>query len=623
MKALEIRKPFVHEKEIVVPVPRYFDLGWLPSIVLAGSLGVLEVALAFTLSLEGFAWAELLYWTGLMFVVLPVAFRLITGTSSRQERIGLVAFLGLALYLVKIIHSPQMFIYSDELLHFHNADNILQSGRLFLANSILPESAYYPGLELATTALSSLSGLSIFTAGVILIGVARLVIVLALYQFFLLFSRSGRAAALAVLIYTTNSNFLYWSAQFSYESLALPLGVLLLVALARWVYIENSDLRRGLTWLILFLTATIVITHHITTYALVGFLIAISMIYTILRKYRKNVQPNTWGFALFAMALALFWVIVMANPTIFYLFQIFKYAFNNLVQIIVEGGLGRTLFTSQSGVVAPLWERVIGIGSVILILIGTLLGWLTLYKRKQLDPLAILLALVAVLYFGILGLRFIAAGWEIANRASEFLYVGIAFVVASGLVAFRFKQSQYRLKPLILTGYVAILFMGGVIAGWSPSLRLAHPLLINVDGATLPPQGLEAARWMLDKLGPNQKIAAPSSDATLMQAYGRQYVMTGKIYSIIDLLTQPHTLDWQTDVLQKIGVRYLAVDRRRISWNSMSGQYFDSATGIVQNPDEFFPPEVAAQFDWQLKAPRIFDSGDLVIYDVGVVSGVR
>ena len=291
--------------EVVLSKERMLGLGRLPEIVLLGSIGMLMVALAFTGSQAGAASAELIYWIGLLLMILPVSYRMVGEAVSRQERIGLIVFLGIGLYLVKVMHSPFMFTYSDELLHYHNADNILQSGRLFGWNSILPVSADYPGLEIVTAALSTLSGLSIYQVGLVIIGVARLVILLALFLFFEKVSRSGRVAGLAVLIYAANPNFLYWSAQFSYESLALPLAVLLIFALAWRERVKDNRLQRSLMVLILALTAAIVVTHHVTSYMLIVFLLAISVLISIWHRFNMGEHANTWALALVAMVLTL------------------------------------------------------------------------------------------------------------------------------------------------------------------------------------------------------------------------------------------------------------------------------------------------------------------------------
>jgi len=598
------------------------SLGWLPEVVLCSSFGLLLVALAFSNALIRTAWADLLYWLGLLVIILPVAFRLFSVAVSRRERIGLVVFLGISFYLIKVMHSPFMFTYSDELLHFRNAVNILQSKVLFGENSILPVSAYYPGLEIVTTTIANLSGLNLFRSGLLVIGVARLVIILSLYLLFEQVSHSSRVAGLAVLLYMANSNFLYWSAQFSYESLSLPLGILLLFALAKQGSLKDKKMRRGLSLIIVLLVTAIVMTHHVTSYGLVVFLIVLSIVYRISPVIDGKKQPNTWWLALTTGVLIISWLVLVANPTIGYLYQIFKHAFESVIQLFAGAQTGRALFTSATGAVAPLWERMIGISSVLLIMLGIPAGLFTLWKRKRLNPFTIMLAGAASLYFITLGLRFTGAGWEVANRASEFLFVGIAFLIAFGFVTLQLRYPKNRSLSFVFAGYAIILVFGGVISGWPPALRLSQPLVVAINGTTIKPQGLEASNWMLTNQGPDNRIIAPPSDALLMLAYGRQQALTGRIYSIQELLTQQHTLDWQTKILQAVQARFLVMDRRQISWDGMLGPYFSAGASPPTTGAESFRSEIFTMFDGQAQIPRIFDSGDIVIYDVGGLSGV-
>jgi uncharacterized membrane protein HdeD (DUF308 family) len=243
--------------------------------------------------------------------------------------------------------------------------------------------------------------------------------------FVFIFDRSAtrRVAGLAVLLYMANSNFLYWSAQFSYESLSLPLGILVLFILVKRGKVEDKQLKRGLTLVMVLLITAIVVTHHVTSYALVIFLIVLSTVYSYLQVHNKSKQSNTWGFTILAFGLTLSWLVLVADPTMSYLYQIFKPAFASLKQVVTGEETGRALFTSTAGVVAPSWERLIGISSVLLIVLGILSGLFALWKRKKLSPFAIVLAGIALLYFITLGLRLTGSGWEIANRASEFLFV--------------------------------------------------------------------------------------------------------------------------------------------------------------------------------------------------------
>ena len=75
---------------------------------------------------------------------------------------GLVMVFTVSEYLVTICYSPAAFTYADELSHWRTTVNILHTGKLFTANYVLPISPHYPGLEVLTSALVSVTGLSVF-----------------------------------------------------------------------------------------------------------------------------------------------------------------------------------------------------------------------------------------------------------------------------------------------------------------------------------------------------------------------------------------------------------------------------------------------------------------------------
>ena len=378
----------------------------------------------------------------------------------------------------------------------------------------------------------------------------------------------------------------------------------------------------GLTLVMLLLISAIIITHHVTSYALFTFLVILSIAYSFLQIRTKRKQPNTWGLALVTGGLTLIWLFLVANSTTDYLSQIFKQAFASVLLLFTGEESGRALFTSSVGIIAPLWERMVGIGSVLLIFIGILSGLFVLWRRRRLAPFTIVLAMAAQLYFVALGLRFTGAGWEVANRTSEFLFVGIAYLIAFGFGALRLRYPKNHSIAFVFTGYMAILIVGGVIAGWPPDLRISKPTLVSVNGTTLQPQGLVASSWILANHGSDNQMIAPTSDALMMLAYGRQHAKTGKIYAIQELLTKKHDLKWQTEILQTVQTRFVVTDRRRVSWDGMLGPYF-SPTGVtLTNEVFFFPAEIFNLFDEQAQIPRIFDSGDIVIYDVGGLSSV-
>jgi uncharacterized membrane protein len=96
-----------------------------------------------------------------------------------------------------------------------------------------------------------------------------------------------------VLIYMANPNFLYFDAQFSYESLALPLAILVLYALARRVDAQANH-RIGLTALLVLVLPGLAVTmalfpwQTLTLAARILFTLGLSVCVTGLVGYALN-----------------------------------------------------------------------------------------------------------------------------------------------------------------------------------------------------------------------------------------------------------------------------------------------------------------------------------------------
>ena len=147
----------------------------MAAVALSAAAGVLVVAAAYTAGRLGHAsspWADWVFWLGEALILVPAAIRLMSRrTGTGGQVLAVVVILTVAEYLVKVCYEPAMFDYTDELQHWRSATDLLQTGRLFTPNHALPVSPYYPGLEEVTTAVSSLTGLSIFVRGVEVAGI--------------------------------------------------------------------------------------------------------------------------------------------------------------------------------------------------------------------------------------------------------------------------------------------------------------------------------------------------------------------------------------------------------------------------------------------------------------------
>jgi len=213
-----------------------------------------------------------------------------------------------------------------------------------------------------------------------------------------------------------------------------------------------------------------------------------------------------------------------------------------------------------------------------------------------------------------LALRFNAAAWEISNRSADFLFIGLALVLAMARFP-QWVQLRRLLRPL-LAGGVTVIFSGGVIAGWSPQLRLEQVYQPVVGNRRFEPAGLSAAIWVRTYLGPHRRIAADVAEASYLLVYGAQDIQSSRDYKMQGIFEAESLQDWQIQVLQDRQIEYLAIDRRLISSNNMAGIFFDHGSQWPLPSSELLQPEIYAKFDAEPGVSRIFDSGDLVVYDV-------
>src|SRR5436305_7204409 len=223
------------------------SLGKLPVLALTNASGLFIVSFSYYISVlqYGKLAFEFSFLFGLLLIFVPNLVRLLSPTSSRLERICVLCILGLCFYLVQFMISPLYFASFDGSLHWRTADDILRTRNLFSENSMLPVSPYFPGLEMVTNALSTISGLNTFYASIFVISASRLLMNLSLFLFYEQVTKSSRMAGIATIIYMVNPHFLLFDAAFSYETLALPLATFMFYILSR-----NQIANRNYLWIL-------------------------------------------------------------------------------------------------------------------------------------------------------------------------------------------------------------------------------------------------------------------------------------------------------------------------------------------------------------------------------------
>lgn len=580
-------------------------------VTLIAALGVLVASAAYAAGRFGYAsspWADRAYWLGQALIVAPVAQRLLsrrllTPTSTAI----LVVVLTVAEYLLKVCYSPLGFAFTDELLHWRGTVNILQTGRLFTVNYGLPISPRYPGLEEVTSALISVTGLPVFVAGLIVAGVAHLLFICLLYLTYRCISRSHRIGGIAILIYSCTPTLNSFDAMFVYETLAL--AFLGLGVLAAWRAATGRSRGERSRWFVLAVLAIFatVITHHVTSYMLVGSLVLVAVASLLTRA--RHTALMVGALAVISAASVVCWVIFIAPGTLAY----FKPTVEGIaegINALQSGSSAHAPSTSASPPGNQLLE-----GIAILALTALLpLGWWQVWRRYRHHPWVLAMALGSLGWFVALAIRVATPdGQELAGRTATFVYIPVSLIAGLALIrlvnAALARRWESAAIALAVSGTLALLF-DGLANGWPPYWeRLPGPHQVAGFERSVGPEEIATAQWTLTALGPGNRFAADTGIYPLLAGYGDQNPLQAVGY----LYLGPKYTPSIARAGRAQAVQYILVDRRLSQSLPASGTYFlgDTASG-----DEPIPIADLTKFNHVRGVSRIYDNGDIVIYNI-------
>ena len=593
-------------------------LGLLPLLTLTCTLGLLIISISYYLPSYGSTLFELVFLLGLLLIFVPCMVRLLSRTPSRTERIGLLCVLGMCFYAVQFMVSPLHFSSFDEFLHWRTAEDIIKSTHLFSQNSMLPVSPYYPGLEIVSSIVSTIAGLSTFQASIVVISASRLLMTLSLFLFYEHLTGSSRMGGLATAIYMTNSHFLFFDALFNYETLSLPLATFLFYLLIRY-----STKGKEHSWVLLtawMVLLAVTVTHHMTDYVFDSLLILWSVVSLFVAspdQMRRTLAATGFFGLLVAGAYALF---MPGNPALAYLSTYFASAFNELGHIVTGTSVARPLFVSSTGQGAPIWDRLLMLGSVAIVAFCLPFGLLCLWRQYRSNTLALMFGLASLSYPITQAFRFTKFGAEITDRSASFLFFPIAYVLTIFITHFWPTRTLHWKETLGIVSTIAVVLLGGVAleAGpiWS---NLPGPYLVTADVRSIEPEGIQVSSWALTHLGADNRVSTDRINQELMSTYGDQSIVTGSEDKIdVSPVFYASTLGpKEKAILREARIRYLVVDLRLSTALPLDGFYFEEGEPGTYQLTKPISLVALTKFSKIPQVQRVFESGDIVIYDVG------
>lgn len=554
--------------------------------------------------------AQAWYVAGLVLVFTPAAVGILLPRTPGVVRVLLAVVMPLLLQVSRTVLYPTRFMFHDELIHANTLRLIRETHRLFSENPLLPITSDYPGMEVATNAVSDLTGLSDHTSAVVVMVLTRAVMALVMIALVEQITGSSRAGAIAGLIYTCNPQLLFFNSQYSYQTLALPLAVLCV-----YLFLVRH---RGVWWSLLLplsVAAATSATHHVTSGLLVAAWLAWLLVELVLRRGRDN---EAGALAVMAAASAAMFVAALLSPgnTLgSYLGSIVTSSVSD-VSSLAGGKQTKAVFQNSAGVGTAAWEQVAVIASLaitVLALAPALLRARVWLRRRV--TIAVLLCLVAAIYPFVPAGHLTRATSEVGDRAAGFVFLGIGFVVAWWLCRHRLRWWQ----SAALATAATITFLGSVVLGAGPiSQQLPGPYQVSSDARTVDPDNLAAARWMATHLPTGSRVYADRVGGLLAASTGRQFTVR-HISTGVDasrLLLDPKFTEKDVAVIRAAGIRYVIVDRRDANGLPNQGVYVESGEFNGEGRKTPAPLAALTKLAGVTGVQRLYDNGAIAVYDV-------
>jgi hypothetical protein len=575
-----------------------------------------------------------LFLAGLTFIFAPCAWRLTGSTATRNERIWVSVVLGLGLMAAYVFRSPLIFDDFDELNNGATLTRLLDSRALFQNNPILPASPYYPGIQLVTIATRWLTGLPLLLDQMVVLVLTRIVVVLCVFLIVERACRSSRAGGIGVLVYAANPEFYSLGAQYGYQTLSLAFAVAAVYLL--FVSVDAAQPKRGrLFALALVSIAGMVLSHHVTSWLTVGFLVMWAAGLRFITDSpggpaaaapaRRKEQSRIVGLAaLVGVVLAGAWIVFVGHVITGYVGPIVQEGISSAAELLDRLHGARKLFQNSAGGGTPYWAEALIWGSAVFFCLIILISLYAVIWKKSVrgGRLRYLPAAIAATYPLAMLSNLSSDAKEVGARSTTFIFFGVA-VVVGGWLAGRLATPRRVIERMATIGIAVICFLGSTIYGGGPlAILVTGPYIVGAHERSLGSPSLALAEWVSTHLPTGSHVAVDRDNAGLLNDFG-QVEPVSPLNGSQDpapLFFDPQLTASDRSLIRQDNIRYIVTDLRLTEGLPLFGAYI--APGETGRPIRLTTAELE-KFSSIPGVYRIYDNGDIQVYDLSRLLGER
>ena len=411
--------------------------------------------------------------------------------------------------------------------------------------------------------------------------------------------------------------------MYAYETMALALGAATIYLL--FISVDRSRPQTGrLFALALCSIAAVVVTHHLTGWFTVGFVVvwAIGLALrfqgtkTPAFVSRRRAQARVVGIAAaVGVVFGTAWTLLVGSRLTQYLSPVFSAAYSDILSTLGNFQGSRRLFVSSSGSVSPAWDIALLLASAIawcLILVPSLYD--VVFKRSvRGGPLRYIPAVIAATYPLLLLANYAPYSKAVAGRATEFTFFGIAVVVGAWMARRMAKGPRWpervaAIAVAIVCGVGSLLFGIGPITDVLPG-----PYQVGADDLSLGSPSLAAAHWADMNIPAGTHVAADRDNGDLLNAVAGVNPVTPEANGVnAESLYFDHKLTpYDISLIRRADIRYVFVDDRLSQSRPLYG--VDVAQG---EPQTRLTLEQLNKFAPYPGIRRVYDNGPIKVYDV-------